>query len=239
MLTAALTVTAFVVTLLDLTTFVHLSLVIVFRLGQKQGDWSEGKNNRLVKKMDANGDGVLQASEFADGFEKALPEDQKKFKMVVKEFMDVAKSCRENKQASRDKEEKAAKKAAKEPVKEPVKKEPVSNQSPSPVRPAAKQPAKSAKPVAAPSRDEPASRSGSPMRAPDPNAKPISKEARLSMLAEVCATTCALLCVSYCTPHCMSHYVCFVVIVESQSFLSCLPSICSCLLQSGGERSVV
>ena len=92
-----------------------------------QGDWSEAKNNRLVKKMDANGDGVLQASEFADGFEKALPEDQKKFKMVVKEFMDVAKSCRENKQASRDKEEKAAKKAEKKTAKEPVK-------SPSPVR---------------------------------------------------------------------------------------------------------
>ena len=72
------------------------------KLGQKQGDWSDEKNAVLITKMDANGDGVIQGSEFAEHFEKALPADKVKFEQIVKEFMEVAKMCRDKKQEQRE-----------------------------------------------------------------------------------------------------------------------------------------
>ena len=70
-------------------------------LSQKCGDWDEAKNERLVKKMDVNGDGLISDSEFATHFQRALPKDMKQFDTVVDQFMQVAKACRAAKQGSR------------------------------------------------------------------------------------------------------------------------------------------
>ena len=53
------------------------------KLGQKGGEWSEEKNARLVKKMDVNGDGTVSGSEFAEFFNKALPDAAVEFQDVV------------------------------------------------------------------------------------------------------------------------------------------------------------
>merc|ERR1712166_372385 len=58
-------------------------------------------NARLVQKMDANGDGVVDGSEFSEHFEQALPKDAKHFNVVVGHFMEVAQTCRERKEKKR------------------------------------------------------------------------------------------------------------------------------------------
>merc|ERR1712166_388431 len=60
------------------------------RLGQKQGEWSEDMNARLVQKMDANGDGLISASEFSEHFEQALPSPSSEFNVILRQFMQVA-----------------------------------------------------------------------------------------------------------------------------------------------------
>ena len=67
-------------------------------LGQKQGEWTEEKNARLVKRMDANGDGEIQMSEFVHHFEDALPRAREEFDLVLEQFMEVAQACRARKQ---------------------------------------------------------------------------------------------------------------------------------------------
>ena len=63
------------------------------RLGQKQGEWSEDMNARLVQKMDANGDGLISASEFSEHFEQALPSPSSEFNVILRQFMQVALVC--------------------------------------------------------------------------------------------------------------------------------------------------
>ena len=75
------------------------------KLGQSKGEWSEAKNNRMVKKMDENGDGVIDGPEFSEYFEQALPQDAKAFNVVVGEFMEVAEACRERKERQREQKE--------------------------------------------------------------------------------------------------------------------------------------
>ena len=90
------------------------------KLGQKSGEWNEEKNARLIKKMDANGDGKIQESEFAQFFEEALTQERKEFNSIVNQFESVAESCRSRKEEAREaqkeaeeKAERQAKKAAK------------------------------------------------------------------------------------------------------------------------------
>ena len=71
-------------------------------LGQKQGEWTEEKNARLVKRMDANGDGEIQMSEFVHHFEDALPRAREEFDLVLEQFMEVAQACRARKQQRRE-----------------------------------------------------------------------------------------------------------------------------------------
>ena len=71
------------------------------QLGQSKGEWSEAKNNRMVKKMDENGDGVIDGPEFSEYFEQALPTDKRVFDLVVSQFTVMAQVCRERKQNQR------------------------------------------------------------------------------------------------------------------------------------------
>ena len=71
------------------------------RLGQKGGEWSEAKNNRLIRRMDANGDGEISQDEFSTHFERALPREAREFETTVRQFMEVAKACRAKKEALR------------------------------------------------------------------------------------------------------------------------------------------
>ena len=64
------------------------------RLGQKSGEWTEEMNNRLVTKMDINGDGLVDRDEFVDFFNKGLPYKSSKFETTVAEFLEVAQACR-------------------------------------------------------------------------------------------------------------------------------------------------
>ena len=42
-------------------------------LGQKSGQWTEQKNQALLKEIDRNGDGAIDGDEFAQHFARALP----------------------------------------------------------------------------------------------------------------------------------------------------------------------
>eukprot|EP00656_Telonema_subtile_P041217 TRINITY_DN4634_c0_g1_i2.p1 TRINITY_DN4634_c0_g1~~TRINITY_DN4634_c0_g1_i2.p1 ORF type:complete len:476 (+),score=126.26 TRINITY_DN4634_c0_g1_i2:391-1818(+) len=70
------------------------------KLGQKHSDWTEEKNARLVRKMDTNGDGLINASEFVQHFEATLPKDPEEFAVAIEQFMEVARSCRARKALS-------------------------------------------------------------------------------------------------------------------------------------------
>lgn len=66
------------------------------KLGHKSGEWTEEQNQRLVGKMDANGDGHVRANEFCKYFDRILPGDRAEFIQNVKQFMDVAAHCANN-----------------------------------------------------------------------------------------------------------------------------------------------
>ena len=63
------------------------------KLGHKSGEWTEEQNQRLVDKMDVNGDGHVHANEFCKYFDRILPGDCAEFIQNVKQFMDVAAHC--------------------------------------------------------------------------------------------------------------------------------------------------
>lgn len=63
-------------------------------MGQKGGEWTEAMNTRLLKKMDTNGDGTINSTEFCSFFEKALPVDTDEFNSTLDEFLLVARECR-------------------------------------------------------------------------------------------------------------------------------------------------
>ena len=62
--------------------------------GQKVGDWTEEENSRLVKKMDAKGDGKIRKAEFVEYFEFALPRSSSNFDAIMVQFQDAARACR-------------------------------------------------------------------------------------------------------------------------------------------------
>jgi len=45
------------------------------KAGQKSGDWSEEKNNKLITKMDENGDGEIHMAEFVFYFNQSITKD--------------------------------------------------------------------------------------------------------------------------------------------------------------------
>jgi hypothetical protein len=63
-------------------------------LGQKQSQWTEQTNNRLVYKMDVNGDGVIRVDEFVQYFAQSLPDAKPEFDAVIRQFLEVAHSFR-------------------------------------------------------------------------------------------------------------------------------------------------
>jgi len=63
------------------------------RLGQKEGEWTEDMNKRMLARMDATGKGKVDAIAFATYFEKVLPADATEFTNTIKEFLSVAASC--------------------------------------------------------------------------------------------------------------------------------------------------
>eukprot|EP00658_Telonema_sp_P-2_P078245 TRINITY_DN7287_c0_g1_i6.p1 TRINITY_DN7287_c0_g1~~TRINITY_DN7287_c0_g1_i6.p1 ORF type:complete len:465 (-),score=192.02 TRINITY_DN7287_c0_g1_i6:334-1728(-) len=63
------------------------------KLGHKQGEWTVEKNDKMVAKMDKNGDGHISAEEFAAHFETILPRGTKEFDWVIQQFMQVAGHC--------------------------------------------------------------------------------------------------------------------------------------------------
>ena len=68
-------------------------------MGQKKGgEWTEEKNAKLLKKMDTNGDGLLDSSEFAEFFEQSLTSDSIEFDETIENFMKVAKQCPQRKE---------------------------------------------------------------------------------------------------------------------------------------------
>ena len=71
------------------------------KLGQKSGAWTEEKNAKLVKNMDTDGDGTVNEKEFSGYFDKSLTKDEAEFGEIVAQFMEVAKECRQQKQAKR------------------------------------------------------------------------------------------------------------------------------------------
>lgn len=66
-------------------------------LGQARGTWTEEKNNRLVERLDQNGDGQVSKEEFATEFEKMLTYNEEDFNEAIAQFMVVAEQVHMNK----------------------------------------------------------------------------------------------------------------------------------------------
>jgi len=64
--------------------------------GQKAGVWTDEQNRNLIAKMDANGDGVIDQSEFVRHFSSSLPKETQGFQTIVQQFMDIARHVRYN-----------------------------------------------------------------------------------------------------------------------------------------------
>ena len=63
------------------------------KLGQKQGTWSVDQNNRLMAKIDMDGDGVISESEFINFFTVSLPGNMAEFMSNIEQFREVAATC--------------------------------------------------------------------------------------------------------------------------------------------------
>ena len=61
------------------------------KLGQKEGMWTEDKNQRFLKRLDQNQDGVISMAEFVLHFEEALPHEEADFLAVISQFMECAR----------------------------------------------------------------------------------------------------------------------------------------------------
>jgi len=66
------------------------------QLGHKQGEWNEAMNNKIVAKIDKDGDGKIHQTEFAEYFSGSLPQNKTDFKQAIQKFMAVAEHCRSN-----------------------------------------------------------------------------------------------------------------------------------------------
>jgi len=68
------------------------------KLGQKSGEWTPEQNKRMMAKLDKDGDGECDRSEFVKYFGSALPYDPAAFKEAIGQFMEVATDVRGKKQ---------------------------------------------------------------------------------------------------------------------------------------------
>ena len=59
------------------------------KLGQKTRDWTDDKNQGLIRSLDADSDGKVSMREFVRGFSTRVPEDMNDFLRLVKEFHEV------------------------------------------------------------------------------------------------------------------------------------------------------
>jgi len=66
-------------------------------LGQKDDEWTEERNAKLVESLDSDGDGRVSCTEFVEHFERGMPKAQDEFGAVVEEFLAAARECRESK----------------------------------------------------------------------------------------------------------------------------------------------
>ena len=58
-------------------------------LGQKSGSWSKEQNDRLISKIDKDGDGEVDANEFSTHFHENLPKPREEFDTLIEQFMTV------------------------------------------------------------------------------------------------------------------------------------------------------
>ena len=67
------------------------------KLGQKQGEWTQEMNRKMVQRIDRDGDGLINGTEFSTFFEKALPKDPYTFDKTIADFLAVARRAQEEK----------------------------------------------------------------------------------------------------------------------------------------------
>ena len=58
-------------------------------LGQKSGSWTKEQNDRMITKLDQDGNGDVDAIEFSTYFDKSLPKARAEFDTVIEQFMAV------------------------------------------------------------------------------------------------------------------------------------------------------
>ena len=61
-------------------------------------------NINLVHSLDTNGDGHVDCMEFVNQFEQTLPTDMAEFGILIRQFIEVARQCREGRELERMKE---------------------------------------------------------------------------------------------------------------------------------------
>ena len=76
-------------------------------LGHKKGEWTKEMNDKLLKKIDRDGDGQVDANEFATYFADHLPKDRGTFDFTMDQFMEVAKACARKKKEAKNSREKS------------------------------------------------------------------------------------------------------------------------------------
>ena len=76
-------------------------------LGHKSSAWTPEKNQRMVTRMDKDGDGGVDRNEFVNYLDETLPRDPTEFNNTMDQFLEVALACGKEKKQKR--EEAAAK----------------------------------------------------------------------------------------------------------------------------------
>eukprot|EP00658_Telonema_sp_P-2_P076298 TRINITY_DN6653_c0_g1_i1.p1 TRINITY_DN6653_c0_g1~~TRINITY_DN6653_c0_g1_i1.p1 ORF type:complete len:604 (+),score=126.90 TRINITY_DN6653_c0_g1_i1:162-1973(+) len=64
-------------------------------LGHQKGEWTPEANERLLQRVDKDGDGVVDREEFCRYFAEELPRDRSLFKWEIERFREVASRCRQ------------------------------------------------------------------------------------------------------------------------------------------------
>eukprot|EP00658_Telonema_sp_P-2_P080992 TRINITY_DN8177_c0_g2_i1.p1 TRINITY_DN8177_c0_g2~~TRINITY_DN8177_c0_g2_i1.p1 ORF type:complete len:502 (+),score=139.24 TRINITY_DN8177_c0_g2_i1:225-1730(+) len=72
------------------------------RVQHKTGQWTTHENQRLVDKVDVDGDGTVSCEEFVAHFSESLPHDLDSFNREIQKFMDVAMMVRSRRQRERE-----------------------------------------------------------------------------------------------------------------------------------------